>query len=216
VTVSAVRVKKTRDMLFQFLPRPPFILASMLAAGLVVTAVSSPTPLGPDTGPQPDHLRSPFVLQALRINHQATPAGGCPAGDLTVPGGATGWCYGKTGTSVTITTAAVSPVSITLLSGPASGPPEAPPGQQLTPGPGQTAQYGFMVAVPDAEVPELTTVITAGAYDVGGGAFIISVAGQTWAFDSPSMQPGAHRQFAVMLPSRRQALQLQRMLTASG
>ena len=40
------------------------------------------TPLGPDpaaTMPQPHHLRSPFVLQDMRIQPPA-PAGGCPAG----------------------------------------------------------------------------------------------------------------------------------------
>jgi hypothetical protein len=218
-TVSAARMKSIQDTPFQLLPRPPYILASMLAAGLMLTAVTSLSPLGPDTGPQLHQLRSPIVLQALRI-HQATTAGGCPAGDLTVPGGPPGPCYVKTGAPVTITTAAVSPVNITAITSSApvpSGPPAAPPGQQLTPGPGQTAQYGFMVAVPAAEAPALTAVIAAGdAYNVGGGAFIISVAGQTWAFNSPSMQPGAHGQFAVMLPSREQALQLQRMLAASG
>ena len=97
-------------------PRLPTAAASVLAAGLMLTVVgcSHLTPLGPDPAtalPQPHHLRSPLVLQAVRVP-QSAPVGGCPAGYVTLPGGGSpGMCYRKTGTAVTITSAAVSPVS---------------------------------------------------------------------------------------------------------
>src|SRR6185295_17915879 len=72
--------RRTQDMPFQPPPRPAPVLASVLAAGLMLTAASCShlTPLGP-AAPQPHHLRSPIVLQAMRVQNP-TPAGGCPAG----------------------------------------------------------------------------------------------------------------------------------------
>lgn len=200
-------------MSFQFPPRRAAVLASVLAAAGVMLTVASCTghltPLGPDAGPPPQQLRSPIVLQPLRIQ-QATPAGGCPAGYVALSGGSPGQCYGMTGVPDTITSAAVSPVNLTAITSPApsSGPP--------VPGSGRTARYGFVVAVPAAEVQALTAVITAADNE---GAFAISVAGQTWAIAPapPAMRsPRAHAQFQVLLPSRKQALQLQRMLASSG
>jgi len=62
-------------------PRPASVLASMLTAGLMLTVASCShlTPLGPDARPQPHHLRSPIILQAMRVQNP-TPARGCPAG----------------------------------------------------------------------------------------------------------------------------------------
>jgi hypothetical protein len=117
-------------MPFQPPPRLPTAAASVLAAGLMLTVASCShlTPLGPDPAtalPQPHHLRSPLVLQAVRVP-QSAPVGGCPAGYVTLPGdGSPGMCYRTTGTLVTITSAAVSPVS------PFRPPP--PPGQQAVP-----------------------------------------------------------------------------------
>ena len=113
-------------------PRLPSALASVLAAaGIVLTVASCAghiTPLGPDqaaTMPQPHHLRSPFVLQVMRVPSPA-PVGSCPAGYVTLPGGGSpGMCYRATGTSVMITSAAVSPVS------PFQPPP--PPGSKQYP-----------------------------------------------------------------------------------
>ena len=59
-------------------PRLPSALASVLAAGVVlaVASCSHITPLGPAaTTPQPRHLRSPFVLEAVRIQ-PPSPTGG--------------------------------------------------------------------------------------------------------------------------------------------
>ena len=80
-----------RTMPFKFLPRPSFVLATMAAAGIVLTVASYHlTPLGRDAATavrQPRHLRSPIVLQAMRVQNP-TPSGGCPAGftKLSAPG----------------------------------------------------------------------------------------------------------------------------------
>jgi predicted small lipoprotein YifL len=68
-------------MSFEFRPRLSSVLAAMLAAGLMlaVAGCGHLTPLGPDaaaTAPPPSHLRSPLVLQAMRVQPPA-PAGGC-------------------------------------------------------------------------------------------------------------------------------------------
>ena len=206
-------------MPFQLQPRLPAAAASLLAAGLMLTAASCGhlTPLGPDpaaTLPQPHHLRSPFVLQVMRVPSPAL-VGSCPAGYVTLPGGGSpGMCYRATGTQVTITSAAVSPVS--------SFQPPPPPGQQAVP-----VQYVFLITVPAADAPALAAVITAitgpqpsssqgpPTASVATSALIISVAGRSWVLVGFGMQ-FAGRQLEVALPSRNQALQLQRLLAASG
>ena len=185
--------------------RPPRVLASVLAAAtvLAIAGCSHLAPLGPDASlPQPHHLRSPFILEAMRVQ-PPTPAGGCPAGYTALPGdnpiisgpasssGIT-QCYRTTGTPVTITSAAVSPVS--RLKPPAAG-------------------YGFVITLPAADVPALTAVTTT-AYQARG-AFAISIAGKTWAL--PMVEaPLRGRQFRIPMISRNQALQIQRMLAPSG
>jgi hypothetical protein len=95
-------------MPFQPSPRLWTAVASVLAAGLMLTAASCShlTPLGPDaaaTLPQPHHLRSPFVLHVMRVPSPAS-VGSCPAGYVTLPGGGSpGMCYRTTGTTVMIT-----------------------------------------------------------------------------------------------------------------
>ena len=200
--------------------RLPAAAASVLAAGLMLTVASCShlTPLGPDpaaTMPQPHHLRSPLVLQNVGIQPPA-PAGGCPAGYVMLPGGGSpGTCYRTTGTRVTITSAAVSPVS------PFRPPP--PPGQQAVP-----VQYVFWITVPAAGAPALTAFITTvtgpqspqqgpptATTSAATTALTISVAGRTWVL--AGFGTGfTGRQLQVALPSRNQALQLQRILAAPG
>ena len=77
-------------MPFQSLPRLLSVLASVLAAGVMLTVAgcSHVTPLGPDpaaTMPQPHQLRSPLVLEDMRMQH-STPGGGCPAGSAAISG----------------------------------------------------------------------------------------------------------------------------------
>jgi len=201
-------------MPFQPPPRLSSVLASVLAAGVMLTVASCShlTPLGPDpaaTMPQPHHLRSPFILQDMRIQPPA-PAGGCPAGYVTLPGGGSpGVCYRTTGTLVTITSAAVSPVS--------SFRPPPPPGQQAVP-----VQYGFWITLPAADVPALAAVIPTASGPPGPptasaatSALTISVAGRTWVLVGFATR-FTGRELEVSLSSRNQALQLHRILAASG
>lgn len=188
-------------MPFQSWPRPAPVLAGVLAAALMLTAVacSHVTPLGPAGDvPQPHQLRSPIVLQAMRVQ-DATPAGGCPAGftKLSAPGQSPG-CYRPLGAPVTITSAAVGPGPTVS---PAS-PPNAPP-----------SEYGLLILLPAADRAELTAVTTQ-AYD-SQGAVDVSIAGKTWGL--PMQQaPLTHGQFTIMLPSKNELLQLQHILAPSS
>lgn len=203
-------------MSFQFPRRLSSAAASVLAAGLMLTAASCShlTPLGPDpaaTIPAPHHLRSPLVLQEMRTQQPAPVGGSCQAGYVTLPGGGSTGCYRTTGTMVTITSAAVSPVS------PFRPPP--PPGQPAVP-----VQYVFWITLPAADAPALTALITAVAgpphqgppiASAAASALTISVAGRTWVLVGFATG-SAGRQFEAALPSRNQALQLQRTLAATG
>lgn len=185
----------------------------MLAAGLMLTAASCShlTPLGPDpaaTIPPPHHLRSPLVLQEMRTQQSAPVGGNCQAGYVTLAGGGSTGCYRTTGTKVTITSAAVSPVS-------PFRPP--PPGQQAVP-----VQYVFWITLPAADAPALTALTAAIAGPPNQGhptasaatsALTISVAGRTWVLVGFATR-FAGRQFEAALSSRNQAIQIQRMLAA--
>ena len=178
-------------------PRLPSALASVLVAAGIVLAVASCshiTPLGPTaTTPQPRHLRSPFVLEAVR-SQPPSPAGGCPAGSVALSGGP-GQCYRKLGTPVTITSAAVS-----------SHLPTPPPGQE-------TPQYGFVITVPAANQVALTAVTTTAAD--AHGYLSISVGGRTWLLPRV-LQPFTSPHFEITFLNRNQVLRLQRMLAASS
>jgi hypothetical protein len=196
-------LRRTQDMQFQpGKPRSSSALASVLAAaGIVLTVAGCTghlTPLGPDAAPQPRHLGSPIVLRAMRVQNP-TLAGGCPAGftKLSAPGQSPG-CYRPLGAPVTFTSAAVSPGPTV---GPAS-PSDAPP-----------SAYGLLIALPAADRAELTEVTTQ-AYE-SQGAVDISAAGKTWALPMQAA-PLTHGQFTILLPSRTEAIQLQRLLASSG
>ena len=193
-------------MSFEFRPRPASVLAGLLAAGLVLTVAGCGhlTPLGPDaaaTAPPPSHLRSPIVLQAMRVE-PPVPAGGCPARFtmISVPGNP-GQCARPVGTPVTITSAGVSAVF--------SFQPRTPSGQ-VVPGP---PVYQIMITLPAADVTAVTAVVTT-AYDSQGGVDF-SVAGRTWALPK-LLRPFRSRQLSIALPSKNQALQLHRLLVPSG
>jgi hypothetical protein len=132
------------------MPRPSFVLASVMTAGLMlaVSGCSRISPIGPDstpTMPKQRNLGSPIIVQAMR-SRPATAPGKCPAGYLALftPGSA-GSCYRSLGTPVRITSAAISSVSTY----------RPPPGQPKGP-----SSYGFMVAVPTANVAAVTAVIS--------------------------------------------------------
>jgi hypothetical protein len=73
--------------------------------------------------------------------------------------------------------------------------------------------YGFIVAVPGADIPAVTAVIRQ-AHDTGG-AVGISVAGKLW--QAPQVfKPFPGQRLQITLLSRNQALQLYRILVPSG
>lgn len=185
---------------------PGPILACVLAAGIVLTGAGCGhiTPLGPDAGPPaamphpvaepgpvlhpPQHLRSPFVLQAARIVPPMR-AGGCPAGS-TALSRVPGVCYRKLGTPVTVTSASVSAVT------------SLPP----------AGQYGFLIALPAADLPAQKAITTTAA-DAHAG-LDISAAGDTWLL--PQVQQPFTGPLQIILPHRNQVLLLHRLLAASG
>ena len=70
-------------------PRPASVLASVVAAGLMLTAASGShlTPLGRDAGPRPHHLRSLIVVAGAEDDRFDDIAATLPdATYMTVPG----------------------------------------------------------------------------------------------------------------------------------
>jgi hypothetical protein len=178
-------------------PRLPSAAASVLAAAGIALAVASCgniAPLGP-SGPSsvappaapPPPLRSPFILDAVRIQAPSA-AAGCPSGSVALSGGP-GQCYRQLGTPVTITSAYVGSV--------VTGTRHIPPGQ-----------YGFWVTLPAADLPALHALTTA-AYNAQG--FLdISVAGQTWLL--PRVRAPFTGPLEMVLPAQDQVLLLHRLL----
>lgn len=234
---------RASNMPIQHPPRPSSVLASLLAAAGIVLAVASCsqiTPLGPGAIqlPPPRHLGSPIIVQVMGVQPPSA-TGGCPAGwvadSLPVGGGphsattavpvgppqpvTTGvsvgpagasaspappppaggiTCYRPLGTPVTISSAAVSSV-LTYT---------PPPGQATGPD-----LYGFIVAVPSADVAAVTAVIRR-AYDTRS-AVGISVAGKLW--EAPmALEPFPGQRLQITFLSRNQALQLHHVLIPSG
>jgi hypothetical protein len=226
--------------------RSLYALASALAAGTVLAAAGcgGVAPLGPDPAPvnlpPPRQLDSPIVMQVMR-SRPPTPAGRCPAGSVDLFGLAlvpraaaapsrlqrrhTGHggtpppappapppgpaspppplpvgvaCYLPAGKPVTITSAAVSSV--------VTYPP--PPGTPKGP-----LVYGFIVGIPAADRAAATAVFNQ-AYRLGADVGL-SVAGKLWQArqaDRTTTVQGAQ----ILLLSRSQAVQLHRLLVASG
>lgn len=214
--------------------RPLFVLASALASGLVLAAAGCGqiAPLGPDPAPvslpPAAPLGSPIVMQVMR-SQPPTVTGKCPAGsvalfgsDPTVPRAAAApplpaqpvhgstaapaptatpttpqapppgvACFLPVGRPVTITSAAVSSVTT----------------HRNQPGPGW---YIFVVAFPAADVPALTALIQR-AYD-SGDSLGMSVAGKLWQAPQPRRRFNALRAEQINLFSRKQAVQLYRLL----
>lgn len=195
-------------MPFQLPPRLSSILASVLAAGLMLTAAGCAgqiTPLGPGTPPAPHRLRSPITLQALRAQ-PPKPAGGCPAGSAALPGGL-GQCYRKLGAPVTFTSAAVAVATLTRAQ------VKTPSGQPPGPASSGPPSYGFTVALPVSDTAALTTVTTTAAD--AHGYLAVSVGGRTWCLPKV-LQPFTHPQFQIFLPNGNQSRQLRRLLVPSG
>jgi hypothetical protein len=177
-------------MPFQPSPRLSSVLASVLAAGLMLTVAScshdTPAPVSHVLTPAPvAHVltpaRSPFVLKAVRIQ-PTTGAGGCPAGSVALSGGS-GQCYRQLGTPVTITSAIVGPVITDALH--------------------FQGLYGFWIVLHAADVAALQAITTTAADAHANLA--ISVAGRGWLLPIPG-RPFTNGQLEVFLPSMNNSL----------
>lgn len=144
-------------------------------------------------GSEPGVLRT-AVASSVPVPVQGSTA--TPAPPATPPAPPAGVaCYLPAGRPVTITSAAVSPVT--------SYPQQTGP-----------AFYGFVVAFPAADVAALTAAIRQ-AYD-SGDALGMSVAGKLWQAPQPRRRFNALRAEQISLLSRTQAFQLYRLLVPSG
>jgi hypothetical protein len=145
-------------------------------------------------GSEPNVLRAavatsrpvPVGTRSTAAPTPATPPARPPAGVA---------CYRPAGTPVTITSAAVSPVTT----------------NRNQPGP---AWYEFVVAFPAADVAALTADMHR-AY-ASGDAVGMSVAGKLWQAPQPRRKFIALRAEQINLLSRNQALQLHRLLVPSS
>jgi hypothetical protein len=172
-------------MPFQLPPRLSSVLASVLAAGLMLTVAScshgTSVPVGHADTPPPSHLRSPFVLGAVRIQ-PAMGAGECPS-DSVALSGAAGQCYRQLGTPLAITSAIVGPVITDALR--------------------IQGLYGFWIVLPAADVAALQAIITTAA-DAHAN-LDISVAGRAWLLPIPG-RPFTNGQLEMFLPRRGNSL----------
>jgi len=174
------------------------LAVAVAALALTVTGCSQVLPLGPDAPPVASHLTVPIILQLVLSQPSA---GGCQAGYTTLSAPApdfrevSGGCYRKTGTPVTLTSAAV-----TLYLQPAGGESAQP------------AMWGLVITVPKAQVAALTAITTKSQHTKD--AIAISISGRTWAV-ALTTAPLTNGQFQIMTQSKSQALQLQRTLVPS-
>jgi hypothetical protein len=195
-------------MPFPLAPRPPAVLSgplAVIALALAMAGCGHVTPLGPNAAaalPPPRPLGSPIIMQAL-LGKPGIPPAGCPAGyvALSGPGAAQddGWCYRTLGAPVTFTSAGVATGRLKN----SAGQSDASTG----------AEAALMFNLPAADRAALTAITTK-AYEAKGYVDI-SVAGQSWAIPKAEA-PLTGGQFAISLPSRGLALQLQRLLDPSG
>ena len=164
-----------------------------LAAGVIALAAVGRLNSGVTTGPQtprPSQAASAIVVKPM-VSKPKTPAGGCPAGyaAISVPGiDDSGLCFRQDGTPVTFTSA------------------------EVTWDPGNSG-YLFIVTLPASEAAALKAVTTS-AYD-SRGFTDITVDGKTWELRR-AFTPLINGQFAIQIPDKNTALQLQRILMPSG
>ena len=170
------------------------VLAGVLGACLMLTVAScshdtaapaanvfTPAYVGHINTQPPPHLRSPFVLEAVRIQ-PPNGAGGCPAGSVALSGGP-GQCYRHFGTPVTVTSAMVGPVITDALH--------------------FQGLYGFWIVLPAADVAALQAITTTAADAHANLA--ISVAGRGWLLPIPG-RPFTNGQLEIFLPSENNSL----------
>ena len=165
-----------------------------LAAGVIALAAVGRLNSGVTTGPQtprPSEAAAAIVVKPM-VGKPRTPAGGCPAGyaAISVPGvDDSGLCFRPVGTPVTFTSA------------------------EVTWNPGNNSVSQFVVTVPASEAAALRAVTTT-AYD-SQGFTDITVDGKTWELGR-TFTPLVNGQFAIQIPDKSTALQLQRILVPSA
>jgi hypothetical protein len=165
-------------------PRPP-TPAGQCPAGSVALFGSEPNvPRAAQIGAKPAHAR---IIQGSTAPPPPAAAPPAPAAGVA--------CYLPAGTPVTITSAAVSPVTTS----------------RNQPGP---ARYEFVIAFPAADVAALTALIRQAYHS--GDALGISVAGQLWQAPQPPRKLIALRAEQINLLSSNQAFQLYRLLVPSA
>jgi hypothetical protein len=183
-------------------------------AGVVLTVAgcSQALPLGPApaAAPAPSHLASAIVMQP-GLSDPGASVSKCPAGSVALsgpftlnsppsgtspvssPSTPTGVCFRLLGKPVTFTSAGVAVY-------------EQPAGSQPVHYP---ASWQVRINLPAAEAAELAAVTTKLARSRGQLAIII--AGQTWGMPV-TMAPLTGGEFAIVVESKSQALQIQRLL----
>jgi hypothetical protein len=164
-----------------------------LAVGVIALAaigrLNSGVTIGPQK-PQPSQVASAIVVEPM-VGSPKTPAGGCPDGyaEISVPGvDDSGLCFRRDGTPVTFTSAEVT-------------------WDPLNSG------YQFIFTLPASEAAGLKAVTTT-AYD-SQGFTDITVDGKTWQLRRV-YTPLTSGQFAIQIPDKNTALQLQRILVPSA
>ena len=171
---------------------------ALVALALTCAGCSHILPLGPAPA-APRRLASAIILQLVLIQ-PPSPAGGCPAGYVTLSAPFTDYpevpdaCYRELGKPVTITSAAVA-----MSYQPARNQ--------------QPAVYGLTFTVPAAEAPALTAITTR-AFD-SRDPMAISTADKTWGVTLMA-GPLTNGQFGIWVQSKNQVLQLQRELLPSA
>jgi hypothetical protein len=186
-------------MPFQPRVRLSSVLASVLAAGLMLTVASC----SHATTASVAHLVTPgralFVLKGVS-SQPVTGAAGCPLDSVALSGGP-GQCYRQLGTPVTVTSATVGPVITDALH--------------------VQGLDGFWIVLPAADVASLQAITTTAA-DAHANLAIF-VGGDGWLLPIPG-RPFTNGQLEVFLPStgnslstrNSQVLELHRLLVPSS
>jgi hypothetical protein len=191
---SAARTRQERRIGRGARRRPVGAGIAFAALALTCAGCSQVLPLGL-AAPAQRHLASPIVLQ-LVLGQPSSPTGGCPSGYTTLAAPFPDFpevppaCYRTLGKPVTFATAAV-----TMSYQPAINQ--------------QPAQYGINFSVPAAGKAALAAITTT-AFD-SRDQLAVSTAGKTWNV-TMTAGPSTNGQFGILVQSKNQAVQLQRIL----
>jgi hypothetical protein len=178
--------------------RPAGAGIAVAAVALTCAGCSQVLPLGP-APPASRHLASAIILQ-LVLSQPPSPTGGCPSGYTTLAAPFPDFpevppaCYRKLGKPVTFASAAV-----TMAYQPAANQ--------------QPATYGVNFTLPAAGTAALTAITTKAF--ASRDQLAVSTAGKTWNV-TMTAGPSTNGQFGILVQSKAQAVQLQRILITSA